>query len=326
MKDRGDRVNKTKVILIAFIVIFLAFFPLVIEREAMINLLILILLFVTLAQSWNILGGYAGQVNLGHAAFFGLGSLVARLLWMSGRPFSLGLLAGGAVAVAFALLIGVPAFRLRGIYFAIGTLALGEILSVTVGNTLPVISALPGQYLATYELTPRYYLVLILALLTTGATYALVNSRLGLGMMAVREEEEAAESLGISALRHKLLALCVSAFFAGLAGGAFAYYHVSYYYQYPFSPMWTFDAMLMTFIGGAGTIIGPIMGAVFYVIVKEVLAVRLVEVHLIVFGVLFILVVLFLPGGFVQAWEKIQEVFAHRSRSEAFKLSAEKEG
>lgn len=318
--------NKKQVVFITFLIVALTFFPLVIRREDIINLLILILLFVTLASSWNILGGYAGQINLGHAAFFGLGSLTTRLLWMSGTPFFLSLLAGGAAAVALALFIGIPAFRLRGIYFAIGTLALGQILYVTVGNALPVISALPGQYLATYQLVPRYYLFLALALLTTGATHILVNSSLGLGMMAVREEEEAAESLGISALQHKLLALGTSAFFAGLAGGAFAYYHVSYYYQFPFGPVWTFDALLIAFIGGAGTIIGPIVGAVFYVVVKEVLAVTLVEVHLIVFGVLFILVVLFLPGGLVEAWEKIQGALVRSSRLKGFKFSTKKGG
>jgi branched-chain amino acid transport system permease protein len=114
------------------------------------------------------------------------------------------------------------------------------------------------------------------------------------------------------------LALGTSAFFAGLAGGAFAYYHVSYYYQFPFGPVWTFDSMMMAYIGGTGTIIGPIIGAVFYVIVKEVLALKLVEVHLTVFGVLFILVVLFLPGGFVEAWEKIQTL-AHGSRLKGFR-------
>jgi branched-chain amino acid transport system permease protein len=215
VKDRSNQVNKRQVVLIAFLIIVLAFFPLMIKREDVINLLILILLFVTLASSWNVLAGYAGQINLGYAAFFGLGSLAARLLWMSGTPFFLSLLAGGGAAVALALLIGIPAFRLRGIYFAIGTLALGQILNVTVGNALPVISALPAQYLATYQLVPRYYLFLALALLAIGTTRVLVNSRLGLGMMAVREEEEAAESLGISALQHKLLALGTSAFFAG---------------------------------------------------------------------------------------------------------------
>ncbi len=301
--------SRRQVILITLLIMvlaFLAFLPVVIEKDSTINLLILILLYVTLASSWNILGGISGQVNLGHAAFFGLGTLATRLLWVSGRPLFPSLLAGGAVAVAFALLVGVPAFRLRGVYFAIGTLGLAQILNVTVGNVLPVISALPAQYLATYQLVPRYYLFLVLALLTTGTAYVLVNSRLGLGMMAVREEEEAAESLGISALRHKLLALCVSAFFAGLAGGAFAYYHVSYYYQFPFGPLWTFDPLMMANIGGVGTIIGPIIGAVFFVTVKEYLALNLVEAHLVVFGTLFILVVLFLPGGFVEGWEKIQ--------------------
>jgi len=320
-------VSRKQVILIALLIMilaFLAFLPVVIKKDSTINLSILILLFITLASSWNILGGYTGQANLGHAAFFGLGTLATRLLWMSGRPLFPSLLAGGVMAVAFALLIGIPAFKLRGAYFAIGTLALAQILNVTVGNVLPVISALPAQYLATYQLVPRYYLFLVLALLTTGTAYVLVNSRLGLGMMAVREEEEAAESLGISALKHKLLALGTSAFFAGLAGGAFAYYHVSYYYQFPFGPLWTFDSMMMAYIGGTGTIIGPIIGAVFFVIVKEVLALKLVELHLTVFGVLFILVVLFLPGGFVEAWEKIQEALARRSRLKEFKLSPPK--
>jgi len=307
-------VSRKQVIAIAFLIMILAFLPVVIKKDSTINLAILVLLYVALASSWNILGGYTGQTNLGHAAFFGLGTLATRLLWMSGWPLLPSLLAGGGVAVAFAMLIGIPAFKLRGVYFAIGTLALGQILNVTVGNVFPVISALPAPYLATYQLVPRYYLFLALAVLTTGTAYVLVNSRLGLGMMAVREEEEAAESLGISALKHKLLALCTSAFFAGLAGGAFAYYHVSYYYQFPFSPVWTFDAMMMAYIGGTGTIIGPIVGAVFYVVVKELLALKLVELHSIVFGVLFILVVLFLPGGLVEAWKKTRKLLTRRSR------------
>jgi branched-chain amino acid transport system permease protein len=131
-------------------------------------------------------------------------------------------------------------------------------------------------------------------------------------MMAVREGEDAAESLGVSALKHKLLALSASAFFAGLAGGAFAYYHVGYYPQFPFAPVWTFDAMMMAYIGGTGTIIGPIIGSIFFVIVKEILSLKLVEFHLTVFGILFILVVLFLPGGFVEIWKKMQRAYHRR--------------
>ncbi len=171
-----------------------------------------------LASSWNILGGYAGQVNLGHAAFFGVGSLVARQLWSSGWPFAACFIAGGGAAIVLALLIGLPAFRLRGVYFAIGTLALAQILNVTVGNVLPEMSYIPD--IAEYQLVPRYYLFLVLAVITIVAAHVMVNSRLGLGMKAVREQEDAAESLGVSARKHKLMALVASAFFAGLAGGA----------------------------------------------------------------------------------------------------------
>jgi branched-chain amino acid transport system permease protein len=147
-------------------------------------------------------------------------------------------------------------------------------------------------------------------------------------MMAVREEEDAAESLGVSAFRHKLLALITSAFFAGLAGGAFAFWYTSYYPQLPFGPQWTFDAMMMVYIGGTGTIVGPIIGAVFFVVTREQLAlwlagveleilghpIELRELHAAVFGLLFILVVLFLPGGLVEAWEKILQALNRRAR------------
>ena len=118
--------------------------------------------------------------------------------------------------------------------------------------------------------------------------------------------EDAAESLGISALKHKLLALGVSAFFTGLAGGAFAYYHVGYYYQYPFAPSWSLDMLTMVYIGGQGTILGPIIGAIFFVALRQYLVLNVGEYHLIIFGTLFILVVLFLPGGIVSIWSKLQ--------------------
>jgi branched-chain amino acid transport system permease protein len=190
------------------------------------------------------------------------------------------------------------------VYFAIGTLALAQILYLTVGNVWPTISSLPPDQLGAYQLLPRYYLMLGLAVLVVAVAYFLVNSRFGLGMMAVREQEDAAESLGISGLKHKLVAFCISAFLGGLVGGAFAFYHVSFYLQYPFSPEWTFNAVMMAYIGGTGTIAGPIIGALFFVVFQQILSLNLVEYHLIVFGTLFILVVLFLPGGFISAWKK----------------------
>ena len=282
------------------VVSLLANVPFVVHRDDVLNFLVLTLLTIALAQSWNIVGGYAGQVNLGHAAFFGLGALVTRMLWIAGTPVLVAMLAGAAVAVAFALAIGGAAFRLRGAYFAIGTLALGEILRITVGNTLPEISTLPGTTIATYRLASRYWLALALAALSVLAVAWLAGSRLGLGLQAIREDEEAAEATGVAVLRLKLLALVLSTALAALAGGAFAYYHISYYPAHPFGPHWTFDAVLVTFIGGVGTLHGPVLGAVFYVLLKEYLAIRWVDFHLLIFGALFVAIVLLLPGGLVE--------------------------
>ena len=160
----------------------LAPLPLLVPRDDVLNFVLLVLLSITLAQSWNIIAGYAGQVNLGHAAFFGLGALTARTLWIGGTPVLIAMAAGSLVATAFALLIGAAAFRLRGAYFAIGTLALGEILRATVGNVLPEISTLPATSIGAYRLAPRYYLALGLAALSVLAVAGLQRSRLGVGM------------------------------------------------------------------------------------------------------------------------------------------------
>lgn len=294
-------------------VLVLSVIPLLTDRQDFLNLLFLVFLAICLGQSWNVLGGFAGQVNLGHAAFFGVGALVARRLWADGGvPFPLAFAAGGLAAVAFAMVIGVPTFRLRGVYFAIGTLGVGEVLRLTTANALPLVSALPTELVATYYLGSRYYLALGLAVASTLAAYALLRSRLGLGILAVREDEQAAEATGVDALRHKLAAFAISALFAGLAGATFAFYHVSYYPELAFSPHWTFDAVLITFIGGLGTLSGPIIGAVFYVLVREQLAVLLVNVHQVIFGVLFIVVVLALPGGLVDLSGRVTRLWKPR--------------
>jgi len=315
-----------QIISITLLLIILACVPVVIEKDSTINLFILIFLYIALASSWNILGGFSGQTSLGHAAFFGLGALATRLLWIKGFPVLPSILAGGLLAVIFAMLIGVPSFRLKGVYFAIGTLALAQILNVTVGNVFPTIAALPVEELVAYQLGPRYYLFLSLAVVVVAVAYLLVNSRLGLGMMAVREEEDAAESLGISALKHKLLALGISAFLTGLGGGAFAYYHVSYYFQFPFTPIWSLDMLTMVYIGGTGTVLGPIIGAVFFVVMKEFLVLNVGEYHLIIFGGLFILVVLFLPGGIISAWQLVRNALRRQAKPGGNKPALEKMG
>jgi len=271
-------------------------------------LTIMVQLFIVagMASSWNILGGFAGQINLGHAAFFGLGALTTRLLWLAEYPFILSFLAGGLVAAIFAMIIGFPALRLRGIYFSIGTLALAQALYVTVGNTLPGTTALPGPQLVNYDLAPRYYLSLGVLAVIMAVAYWLTQARLGLGMMSVREDEDAAQAIGVNAFRHKMSAFVISAFLAGITGSTFAYFHVSYYYQFTFIPIWTFDAVLVTFVGGLGTVVGPLLGAIFFVIIRDVLATNLTNFHQVIFGILFILVVLILPGGLMELWDHLQ--------------------
>ncbi len=282
--------------------------PIAVHRDDVLNLAFLFLLSVALAESWNVLAGLAGQVNLGHAAFFGLGALVARTLWIAGIPIAAAMAAGTAVAAAAGLVLGVAAFRLRGAYFAIGTLALAEVLRLYVGNVLPEISTLPAAAIAGYRLTARLYAALALALATVAVVDALARTRLGLGMQAVREDESAAEAAGVGTLAVKLQAVAISTGLAGLAGGVFGYYHISYYPQHPFSPAWTFDALLITFIGGVGTVHGPVLGALFYVVLKEWVAVRWVDFHLLIFGILFMAIVLLLPGGIVEAAGRLRRL------------------
>jgi branched-chain amino acid transport system permease protein len=293
---------------VALLILFAVFYPQWVDKQNIWNLFFLISLHITLSQSWNILAGFAGQTSLGHAAFFGIGAFVTRTLWLGEIPFALAFIAGGLAAVAFALLIGAPTFRLRGAYFAIGTLGVAEVLRITVSQNVPFISSMPGPVMASYVLSPRYYLALGLAIVTTGVAYLLLRSPWSLGILAVREDEGAAQAIGVHVLRHKLLALSLSSLFAGLAGGVFAFQQISYYPAAPFSVLWTFDALLITFVGGLGTLAGPVIGAIFFILVRQQLAVTLVEIHQVVFGILFILIVLVFPGGLVEVWRRLRSI------------------
>jgi branched-chain amino acid transport system permease protein len=293
---------------IAALLVVAALLPAFTERQDALNLLFLVYLYITLGQSWNILAGFAGQNSLGHAAFFGIGALVTRSLWLGGFPFVGAFLIGGLAAVAFAMLIGVPTFRLRGAYFSIGTLGVAEVLRITVGQNLPLISTMTTNQIVTYDLATRYELALGLALVTIGAAYLLLRSRLSLGILAVREDEMAAQATGVSVLAHKLLALALSSLFAGLAGGVFAFQQLSYYPEAAFSPLWSFDALLIAFVGGLGTLAGPVIGAIFFILIREQLAVTLAQAHQIIFGILFIIIVLVFPGGLVEIWGRLRRL------------------
>lgn len=288
-----------KYLCMALVLVLLAVVPAVFELGTdTLNLLVMLFIYLILAQSWNLIGGYAGQINLGLAAFFGCGVLTTHFLWAAGAPFWIAFLSGGIVAGCFSFLIGIPTLRLRGAYFAMGTLALSEALRITVGNVFSRTIYMPVSP-GDYRLLPRYYLGLAVTAAVFFVIWRLSVSKPGLGMEAVREDEESAGVTGVSVFGHKLAAFVLSSVLAGLAGGVYAYYQYSILPLSSFLPLWTFEPLMATCIGGPGTFLGPLVGSVFLVILRELFALHLGEAHLIIFGSVFILVVLFLPGGLI---------------------------
>jgi len=264
------------------------------------NILILLFVYIILSQSWNLLGGFTGQINLGFAAFFGCGVLLTHLLWKSGVPIYLAIAVGGLSAALLAGVIGLPTLHLRGAYFAIGTIALAEALRILVGNVFPSSLSLPGTYASNFNVFPRYYLGFGIAVLTMISVYLLVKSKFGLAMVCVRDDEEASQVTGINTFKTKFIALLVSAFLAGLAGGVYSFNRFYFHHiSAVFEPIWTFEPLMAVVIGGSGTLIGPVMGSIFLVVLSEIFAEILGEAHLIIFGVLLIPVVLYSPSGLV---------------------------
>jgi len=288
-------------------VLLFAALPAVIRSEYMLNLFLMYFLYVIIAQSWNLLGGFTGQVSLGHSAFFGTGAIVTRLLWTADVPIAPSLIAGGLSAVILAAMVGIPCLRMRSAYFPIGTLALAMIAQITVGNLFPVPGSLSSAYLAGYSTLSRYYVALFVAALTVAVVYWIVHSRTGLALVGIRDDEAAAEAMGVRTFRYKVLALMVSSLLAGLGGGIFAYHQVSYYYYAPFELSWSFLPTLTTFIGGLGTIAGPIVGAACFLGLSEIFAISLGEVHILVFAFTFVMVVLFVPGGLMSVSTQVRD-------------------
>ncbi|MBW1767140.1 MAG: ABC transporter permease [Deltaproteobacteria bacterium] len=277
------------------------------ENNYIIYLLFLAFIYVALAQGWNLLAGYTGEISLGTGAFFGLGAYVVAIGWAHGifGFFSpLGFILAGLAAAILAVAIGTPLLsRLRGDYFALGTLGLAEILKILFiqGGMFtggPVGITLPSS--AYNSFMPYYFIALFFALFATAVTYFIIKSRIGLALIAVRDDETAASASGINTLKYKILAFAAGAFIAGICGGLQAYYlfHIS-----PdgfFSFEWTLYPILMCMLGGAGTITGPIIGAFFLTIAFELAKIWLPEFHPMFSGMLIILVVLFLPTGLVR--------------------------
>jgi len=280
------------------------------EKSYVIYFLFLAFIYIALSQAWNLIAGYTGQVSLGHHAFFAIGAYVTGMIWVhkltgTGYYFDpVTMFLSGLGSAIFAVLIGIPLLsKLRGDYFALGTLGLGEILRVlfikggsftggAVGLMLP-----SGIYTS---MRPYYFTSLFLALLATGITYSMVRSRIGLALRAIHQDEIAAAANGIHILKYKVLAFAVGAFLAGLCGSLQGYYLFHIHPEGFLNLNWTLYPILMCVLGGIGTIVGPIIGAVFLTGVFSLANIYLPQIHPIFSGALIILVMLFLPNGVVR--------------------------
>jgi len=295
--------------ILLFVLLFacLASVPFFTTREYIYSLIILVCLYTILSHSWNLLGGFTGQISLGHSTFFGMGALVFRYVWLKGLPPYLALGVGALSSLVLACLIGFPSFKLKGHYFSIGTLALSMIALITIQNIFPGVSFVSQEYLKTYSLLPIYYMAIIAAAVTIGVIYALTRSKLGLALISVREDEDAAEAIGVNAFKHKVISMSLSTLIAGMGGGVFSYYVASYYYYVPFNLDYSFDPVLITFIGGPGTVVGPVIGSICFVLLKELFAISLGQMNVLIFGIVFILTILFLPEGLVGLMKKLRK-------------------
>jgi branched-chain amino acid transport system permease protein len=256
-------------------------------------------MWIALAGSWNLVSGLTGYVSFGHVAFFGMGAYATAVLVVkAGWPWLPAALAGGVAACVLALVIGYPCLRLKGPYFAIAMLGLNEVLRALVSYFEGLTGGGSGLSLPTLDATvPVYYVTGLVAAGVTLLTYLIVTSRFGLRLMTIREDEVAAEAMGIDTFQHKLGALLLSAAGPGIVGGLAAR-DQGYIEPVSVFPLATTITMIvMVLFGGKGTVWGPVLGAVVLFVFQELVWARFIYLHQLLFGAVIVGVVLLMPRG-----------------------------
>jgi branched-chain amino acid transport system permease protein len=301
---------------IALILLFLVM-PWIFPAPFFLHLMIMVLMWTVLGAAWNILGGFAGQVSFGHATFLGVGAYTTMILYLQlGIAPWFGIIAGGVGAALIALPIGFICFRLRGPYFALSTLAVAEIVrlvalnweSLTAGpvglliTTLPKVS-LMGSPVNWESKTPFYYIAVVIALAAVLATAVMSRTRMGAYLLAIREDIDSAEAIGINTVQVRVAALSLSAFLAGVAGGFYAMYLRYIDPDAVFAISLSVEMVFIAVVGGLNTVFGPLIGAIFLVTLGETFREHFLVGHLIFYGVFMMIAIRYMPEGI---WGKLR--------------------
>jgi branched-chain amino acid transport system permease protein len=306
-------------------------YPLVLSTPFQQRLGALVLLYAIAASSWNIVGGYAGQVSVGHVVFFGCGAYAAMGAYTHfGLSPLVGLPAGIALAVSIAAVVGVPTLRLSGHYFSMATIAVAELLRLVVTNTeyLGAAVGLSGPTvprnvfdLSFISALPYYYLFLVVLAITLLITWWMANSRMGFYLRAIKDSERAARSLGVPASRAKLQAYMLS---AGLTSVAGALYAMMFGFVDPESGLGiliSVKMLIMAALGGAGLLFGPLVGAAILVPLEELsnslLGGRGAGLTFVVYGAIIVLIARFQPGGLLTLAMRLWQRRGKRAESPA---------
>ncbi|RTL61334.1 MAG: branched-chain amino acid ABC transporter permease [Hyphomicrobiales bacterium] len=326
-----SRLSSTQWIMIAVLVAVAIAIPFLFDpRGYGIRILCLALLFAAMAQSWNIVAGLANQISLGHAAFFGIGAYTSTLLLIHfGLTPWLGMIAAAVLGGLAAFLISLPTMRLRGHYFALATLAFGEVMRV-IGNSwggltggpvgISVPFSQPSLMALQFKDMRAYYALMLGAVVVVTAIFVVIKrSRLGYRLRAIKENEDAAEVIGVDTTRTKILASVISGMLTASLGTLYAQF------QFFFDPDTVFGIAsvsirmaMIAIVGGIGTAAGPILGAFFVIPLEElanqVFSAKAAGLSQLVFGVLLILVILIEPKGFMAIGPRLKRLFARGDR------------
>ena len=262
-------------------------------------------MWIALTQSWTILSGMAGYISLGHVVFYGLGGYIVAVAWQV-LPLYVSIPLAGLATGLFALLIGYSVLRVRGPYFVILTLGIAELVKFILFYVEAAIGKAGRFMIGLPPIEQLYYIVLGLAVAATLLAWGVRRSKLGVGLIAIREDEEAAETIGVPVARYKVYAYVLSAIIPGMVGGLMGLRNSYMEVIHIFNPAISFTIVTMAIIGGSDDARGPVYGAVFLTLLSETLWSNLPQLYMVVLGALLITFVLFAPNGIVGLTAKLR--------------------